>query len=153
MEDRKKVVVTSKSGFMFEVDTSDVACLAFGFRHGDELMSPFEWDRKRAVVMGVAPGTGPLHGEKKVLWVLVDGDRGRATYWYGFDLRAEGFVLWKAAPAQVQVPVHVVRRSLVRTTFKPLKGNRVRCNQTGVIMPARQARSYARNIQNNAKAK
>ena len=67
------IEVTARSGRTFKVDTSDEACLAFGYKHGQSVsVSNLGYGK----VMGVAPSSP---GDDDVLWIktgdLVGFDR------------------------------------------------------------------------------
>ncbi len=75
-------VVTSVTGLIFEVDTSDEACGKFGpgVRHGARIMyEPGPNDILKGTVAGVAPHVGKT-GTRKRLWVAFDGNDGRVSF-------------------------------------------------------------------------
>ncbi|HBV02288.1 MAG: hypothetical protein UV78_C0004G0011 [Parcubacteria group bacterium GW2011_GWA2_43_17] len=69
-----KIQVTTRSGRSIDVDTSEKACMAFGFRPGERFVMPTQGKAKGTVV-GVAPlpvGAENLPEGTKVLCVQMD---------------------------------------------------------------------------------
>ncbi|MFA5229969.1 MAG: hypothetical protein WC422_00640 [Candidatus Paceibacterota bacterium] len=64
-------VISTHGGGSVEVDTSDEACLEFGFRAGDKII--FD-GRQNGVVEGV--GHPPCHISTEVLWVIIEPNDG-----------------------------------------------------------------------------
>ncbi len=94
---KKKFKVTRKSGGTIMVDTSEKACLKFGFKHGDRIIDP---DGDKGIIIGVAPSCGCTlcikkgTARKDALWYALDILNGKVVHWgVANDLRVEGFVL------------------------------------------------------------
>ena len=63
-------VISTHGGGSVEVDTSDEACLEFGFRSGDKVI--FD-GRQNGVVEGVG---SPRHLSAEVLWITMEPNDG-----------------------------------------------------------------------------
>jgi hypothetical protein len=141
-----KMWVTARSGNQFEVDISDSACLRLGpFKHGDIISHEDGWNAK---VLGVARNEEWVGHGDNVLW-MAEEKGGRAFYYHPKDLRDFS----KRRLPEIRKPLNVPKGHSVQavsvvtaivTTFKPLKGGRVRCNQTGKLMKAKKTDSYRR---------
>lgn len=79
------LMLSRRDGSTVFVNTSVIACLPFGWRHGDRFI---DHHGEKGEVMGVARGVGP-EAAVNVLWVILDKNRclapnhtnGFATYY------------------------------------------------------------------------
>lgn len=142
-----KVKITARSGDSFEVNASDSACLSLGpFKHGDVVTHINGWEAR---VLGVARDTEWANYGRDVLWMNdVEKDRVGAFFYRPaklgeFSLKRKKMPeIWQR-PGFSSVPIS---KPSIEITFKPLKGGRVRCNQTNMVMKASRANGYRRQM-------
>ena len=64
------------SGITIYVDTSDKACLEFGFKSGDKVI----WNGVKGTVEGVASSFGHSSESEPVLWLTFVDNNNKSTY-------------------------------------------------------------------------
>ncbi|MBU2564214.1 hypothetical protein KKA23_01380 [Patescibacteria group bacterium] len=70
----------------FEVDISDEACMEFGFKHNDKVLSP---NGEKYTIVGMA--VNPCGIKTKTLWFTMDGEGEQVHHWGYESLVNEGF--------------------------------------------------------------
>ena len=76
MKKKETLKITIITGDEVTVDISDKACLEFGFKHGDDIITPVG---DEAIVMGV----GSFYSARKTLWYITKGQKGACHYGQG----------------------------------------------------------------------
>jgi len=75
-----------RSGSTVRLDTSDKACLRFGFKGGTRVKDP---DKNKATIIGVAKGTG-CDSDENALYYQIDG-KSYVEYYSTENLKDAGF--------------------------------------------------------------
>ena len=89
--------VISRSGRKFKVDIFDTACVRFGFKHGDKIISPSP-NGAAGTIMGVALESSPPrdadYKRRYVLWYALDHDKGQACFHFYHGLGGQSHNLY-----------------------------------------------------------
>ena len=76
-----------RSGSIVHLNTSDKACLRFGFKSGTRVKDP---DKNKATMIGVGKGTG-CDSDEDVMYYQIDGKDYDEYYSSTEDLKGAGF--------------------------------------------------------------